>query len=81
MRCFDTSFINFCKSFIKLIKLVSTRSCSSASVRTHACKLTHAHTNTRRVKATAKAGGRCSRATLRWVEVEGWAAGVPRRVT
>ena len=34
MIWFGKSFIKFCKSFINLIKLVSTRSCSSARVRT-----------------------------------------------
>ena len=33
MIWFGKSFINFCKSFINLIKLVSTRTCSSARVR------------------------------------------------
>ena len=33
MIWFGKSFIKFCKSFINLIKLVSTRTCSSARVR------------------------------------------------
>ena len=33
MIWFGKSFIQFCKSFINLIKLVSTRTCSSARVR------------------------------------------------
>ena len=35
MIWFGKSFIKFCKSFINLIKLVSTRTCSPARVRAH----------------------------------------------
>ena len=35
MIWFGKSFIKFCKSFINLIKLVSTRTCSSARVRNY----------------------------------------------
>ena len=33
MMWFGKSFINFCKSFINLVKIVSTRTCSSPRVR------------------------------------------------
>ena len=33
MIWFDKSFIKFCRSFINLIKLLSTKTCSSARVR------------------------------------------------
>ena len=38
MIWFGKSFIKFCKSFINLIKLVSTRTCSLARVRTEGNK-------------------------------------------
>ena len=44
MIWFGKSFIEFCKSFINLIKLVSTRTCSSARVRGYTIAKITAHT-------------------------------------
>ena len=66
MIWFGKSFIKFCKSFMNLMKLVSTRTCSSARVRAELNKEFAIYASHRRLQAWPGDGGRGGRRPRSW---------------